>query len=163
MTLQENAVAGMAANMEMLKRTIDDFSDADLLVRPVPAANHAAWQIGHMISSETRLVNAVSPGAMPALPAGFEARFTKDTAKLDAAAAFPSKADLLAVCQQQRQAAIAWAKSLTQSDLDRPTPEPMRARIPNVASLMLLIPVHLAMHLGQIQVIRRTLGKPILF
>ena len=31
---------------------LSDLSDADLLVRPSPAANHLAWQLGHLISSE---------------------------------------------------------------------------------------------------------------
>ncbi len=29
-----------------------DLSDEDILVRPVPGANHIAWQLGHLIHSE---------------------------------------------------------------------------------------------------------------
>ena len=40
-----------------------DLSDADLLVRPAPSANHIAWQLGHLIASERNLVEAAAPGS----------------------------------------------------------------------------------------------------
>jgi len=36
-------------NASIMDTYLADLSDADLLVRPVPAANHAAWQLGHLI------------------------------------------------------------------------------------------------------------------
>ena len=36
----------------MLQFTLGDFSDADMLARPAPSANHAAWQLGHLIAAE---------------------------------------------------------------------------------------------------------------
>jgi hypothetical protein len=62
-----------------------------------------------------------------------------------------------------RTATIAWVKTLTPADLDKPTPEKMRNWAPTVGHLVTMLPNHLTMHLGQIQVIRRKLGKPILF
>lgn len=162
MTIQQHVAAALAGNLEMLKATLADFSDADMLIRPLPNANHAAWQIGHAICSETRLVEGACPGAMPKLPEGFAARFTRETATLNEPSAFATRADLLAVYATQRAGTIAWAKSLTDSDLDAPAPERVRAFIPTIAALLLLIPSHLSMHIGQIQVIRRKLGKPIL-
>jgi hypothetical protein len=163
MTLQDHVAAALQGNLEMLKATLADFSDADMLVRPVSNANHAAWQVGHVICSETRMIEASRIGCMPALPPGFAERFTKETAKLDDPAAFPKKAELLEVYARQRLGTIAWAKSLSPDNLDTPMPDPLRHFIPTVASLLLLTPTHLAMHLGQIQVIRRKLNKPVLF
>lgn len=163
MTLIEHAAAAVEANFEMLKATLADFSDADLLVRPISAANHAAWQIGHLICSETGMVNAITPGAIPELPAGFAGQFTKETSKLDDPAAFPRKSELLAIFAHQRQALALWIRSLKEVDLDQPAPERMRSFIPTVGMLVLLIPAHLSMHIGQLQVIRRKLGKPNLF
>ena len=42
------------------KMLLDGLSDADLPVRIAPAANHAAWQLGHLISSERGLVETVT-------------------------------------------------------------------------------------------------------
>ena len=66
-----------ASNLEMLKMTLADFSDADMLVRAVPKANHALWQLGHLVNSEVTLVGTSVPGSMPALPAGFDTLTTE--------------------------------------------------------------------------------------
>jgi hypothetical protein len=153
----------LAGNMEFIKSEIIDFSDADMFVRPAPTANHAAWQLGHLIASETKLINAVSPGAMPELPAGFSEKFTRETARIDDPKAFATKADLVQLFERARAASVKWAKSLTDEQLHRQTPEFMRSWVPTVMHLAAAIPNHVAMHVGQIQVIRRKLGKPILF
>ena len=41
----------LVSTQGMVPMYLGDLSDADLLVRPVPGANHIAWQIGHVISS----------------------------------------------------------------------------------------------------------------
>ncbi|MCL2648190.1 MAG: DinB family protein [Phycisphaerales bacterium] len=61
---------------------------------------------------------------------------------------------------QVRQASIAGIKTLSESDLDKPTGLPFA---PTVGLLLSLMNGHAIMHLGQIQVIRRKLGKPIIF
>ena len=159
--LQNNLVNGLQSNLEMLKKSLADFSDADMLVRAVPTANHTAWQLGHLISSEAQALGAVGAAA-PELPVGFVQRFNAETAKVDDPAAFPRKEELLKLLALQRKATIAWVKSLADADMDKPGPEPMRQMIPTLGALALLNPLHLAMHLGQIQVIRRKLGKPVL-
>ena len=81
-----------------------DLSDADLLVRPVPGANHIAWQLGHLICSEYRIANVITANKMPPLPAGFMEKYTKDTAKLDEAAAFHVKDEYLRLHKEQQKA-----------------------------------------------------------
>jgi len=153
----------LAGNVKFLEGTLADFSDADMLARPVPAANHAAWQIGHLIVAETNMVNSVKPGALPELPAGFAEKFTKETAKISDPAAFPKKAELLAQFEKTRAASVEWAKSLTAADMQQPTNERLARFAPTVGHLVSLLPTHVAMHVGQFQVIRRALGKPVLF
>ena len=109
------------------------------------------------------MINMVKPGAMPELPAGFADKFDRKTCGIDDPAAFAKKADLLALYDKTRAASVKWVKSLTQQDLEQPGPEPMRQMLPTVSHLVGLLPVHVAMHLGQMQVARRKLGKPILF
>jgi len=153
----------LAGNIGFLKGTLADFSDADMLARPVPAANHAAWQLGHLIVAETNMVNSVKPGAIPELPAGFKEKFTKETSKIDDPAAFPKKDQLLAQFEKTRAATVAWAKSLTPAEMQQATPEAMARFVATVGALAYMIPVHVAMHIGQFQVIRRKLGKPVMF
>ena len=76
---------------------LGDLTDAELLVRAVPGSNHIAWQLGHLIKAENEMINAVCPGSMPALPAGWDAKYTNDTAPLDNASAFASRSPKCAV------------------------------------------------------------------
>ena len=65
----------------MVGMYLSDLSDADLLVRPVPSANHIAWQLGHLIVAERNLLGPHLPGAAyPELPVGFSGQHGKDTA-----------------------------------------------------------------------------------
>lgn len=153
----------LAKDPGFLGMTLGDFSDADMLVRPAPAANHAAWQIGHLIVAETGMVNSVTPGAVPELPVGFADRFKKETAKNNDPSAFPKKSELLELFGKMRGATVKWARGLTPPDLDKQTPEKMRSWCPTVGHLVALLPQHVAMHVGQFQVIRRKLEKPVLF
>ena len=62
-----------------------------------------------------------------------------------------------------RMATIAWVKTLTPADLGKPGPEPMKQFCPTVGHIVELLPTHFAMHMGQMQVARRKLGKPVMF
>ena len=147
MTTIELIADGCARNLEMLKMLVGDFSEADMMVRPCPGANHAMWQLGHLISSEAQMVGACGG----------------KTAGVDDPKAFGTKAELLELFGKVRAATVKWVRSLSEADLNKPAPEQMRAFFPTVGHLVLLMPGHLDMHAGQWQVIRRKLGKPVLF
>ena len=58
---------------------------------------------------------------------------------------------------------MAWVKTLTEADLAKPAPEQFKGWVATVGDLLFGILAHTTMHVGQIQVIRRKLGRPILF
>jgi hypothetical protein len=148
----------------MLKSTVADFTDGELLTRPCPGANHPLWQLGHLCVAETNLVNTVKPGSIPELPAGFAARFeNKKTNHVDDPAQLATKQQVMDLFTKIRAATIASLAKLSEADLDAPSPEKFRARLPKVGDVYGLNIGHVMMHLGQIQVARRKLGKPILF
>ena len=149
-------------NFGMLQKLLEDFSDADLLVRPCPGANHAAWQLGHLIIAEYSMLSGVGV-AMPELPAGFRDGFSDEKAKVDDPGAFPKKAELLAQFGRLRTASVAWVEGLADQQLSTPVAGEMAAWLPTWGHLAAMLAAHGAMHIGQIQVIRRKLGKPILF
>src|SRR5580704_11933736 len=90
-----------SANM-ICQGYLADLTDAELLVRPVPGANHTAWQLGHLLVSEHEMVETAFPGSMPALPAGFMEKYTPDASKLDSPGAFHPKSVYMSVYEQQR-------------------------------------------------------------
>ena len=146
---------------EMVAHTLADFSDADMLVRPVDAANHAAWQLGHLVNSEHHMIS-MAGGKMPALPAVLAA-WGKEQQAINDPARVPAKAALLAAYQAQRAATLAWVKTLADKDLADTRGGKLPEWAPTVGALLTGAAMHDMMHMGQMQVVRRKLGKPILF
>ncbi len=140
-----------------------DLTDAELLVRPVPGANHIAWQLGHLAIAEHMLIDTAFPGSMPPLPAGFKERYTNETATSDDPKSFDSKDELLKVRAEQRAGTLKALESASDAQLDGPGPEKFRKFCPSVATLFLLQGNHTTMHAGQWAVVRRKLGRPPLF
>jgi uncharacterized damage-inducible protein DinB len=160
----KQVIQGVIASAERVSTSyLADLSDADLLVRPVPGANHIAWQLGHLICSEHRIANAVTGNKMPPLPAGFAEKYTKETAKLDDPQAFHTKAEYLRIHQEQQQAFLHMLKDTPETDLDKPTPEPLKMLGPKLVNLWTMLGMHWMMHAGQWAVLRRKLGRAPLF
>ena len=145
------------------KAYLEDLTDEELLVRPTDGANHIAWQLGHLITSEKGMVEAVCPGSTPPLPDGFAEKHNKDTAGSDDAAAFLSKEEYLKLYDEQRAATLQALDSLNADDLDKPAPESLQQIATTVAGVFSMQPVHWMMHAGQWAVTRRKLGRPPLF
>jgi uncharacterized damage-inducible protein DinB len=142
---------------------LEDLTEAELLHRPAPNANHINWQLGHIIASENHIMQAAVPGSMPALPAGFGEKYTKDTASINDPSKLLSKAELLKVYREQRAATLAALTKQSDQDLDKPSPESIRSYAPNVAAAISMQGSHWLMHAGQWAVVRRQLGRPPMF
>jgi len=143
---------------------LGDFTDAELLVRPVPGANHIAWQLGHVILGEIGMVGSQLPDTkFPELPAGFAEAHDAKNATGDGPEGFLTKAEYLALFDQARAATLAALATLTDADLDRPTTGSVTAYAPTFCALFQIASDHTMMHAGQFTVVRRKLGKPIVF
>jgi uncharacterized damage-inducible protein DinB len=143
---------------------LSDLSDADLLVRPTPGANHIAWQLGHVLVFERDFARNRFPGAgAPDLPAGFEKQHSKETQFADPPTGFLTKAAYVDLFTKVRQATLAGVGTLNDADLDQPNTGSMAQFAPTLAAMLLLLANHELMHSGQFSVVRRKLGKPVLF
>ena len=156
--------AALESTQSVLKWFLDDFSDSDLLVRPAPGANHAAWQVGNVIAGDQMLVKDAFPDAAVAeLPPGFLEIHGPEGTKREGPEGFLTKSEYLDLFDKARSATIATLNTLNDNDLDRPTTGPMAEFAPTLGHLFLLASNHTLMHAGQFSVIRRLLGKPVLF
>ncbi len=143
---------------------LSDLSDNDLLVRPAPGANHIAWQMGHFIVSESKLANQPTFKAVyPELPAGFDKQHSAETHSREPAIGFATRAEYVDLFTKVRQATIAGLSALKDSDLDAPTQGKIATFAPTLGALLLLTSNHGLMHAGQFSVVRRKLGKAVLF
>jgi uncharacterized damage-inducible protein DinB len=162
MSTIELFVKNIDGTLNAFNQYLADFSDADMLVRPVPAANHAAWQMGHMLTFETMLCDMYAPAAAPKLPSDAKTTYGKEGATSDDASRFFKKAEFLDLLAQANRGIVSWVKTLTEADLSRPGPEKFAGWVDTVGDLLMAIMVHRSVHLGQMQVIRRRLGKKVL-
>lgn len=163
-----NGVRTIQAALEGTRATLNwfvgDLSDADLFVRPVPAANHIAWQIGNVIVGDKWLVAEQMPeAASPELPAGFMETHGPEGTKKDGPDGFLTKAEYLSLFDAVRSATIATVGTLSDADLDRPAVGKIAEFAPTLGRVLLLVSDHTLMHAGQFSVVRRLLNKPVLF
>jgi hypothetical protein len=147
----------------MLKMHLADFSDADMLARPAPNANHAAWQLAHLAKLEVIVTNLVAPGTQLPIPSRMDSAQGKEAAKSDDASRFPTKDELLNLLEVANNAQVAAIAKMTDADFEKPAPDQFKSFAKTMGALLLMGPSHFMMHIGQIQVLRRKLGKPVLF
>jgi hypothetical protein len=143
----------------LIRMYVSDLTDAELLVRSVPGANHAAWQLGHLVAGVPFVLDGLGRAA-PELPEGFEAAHSAETAASDYPAGFLKKDEYLALFDQMKAASLAAVDETPDEQLDLPGSESMREYAATVASALMLLGMHPLMHAGQLVPIRRKLGKP---
>ena len=155
-------ISTITSASSLIEHTIEDFSDADLLTRPCEGANHPLWQIGHLTTAQAHMVNACDQAHPVQLPKGFADRFTPEAATSNSNRDFPARAELMDTFRNVQQSTVAWIQQLGENDLAAASPERIRPFCPTVGNMPGMLAGHMLMHLGQIQVCRRKLGKPIL-
>jgi hypothetical protein len=158
----KDAIRGtMDTSLHVLKAYIGDLTDADLMRRPGPGCNHLAWQLGHLIASESQLVDAIRPGSAAELPAGFAEKHSKDMIGVDDPAKFCTKQQYLDLFDKVRAATKSALAAFPDAELDQPSPENFRKMFPTMGAMFTLIATHPMMHAGQFVPVRRALGKPV--
>jgi len=160
MSFQSTAQELLATARYITSAYLSDMTDQDILVCPVDGAHHAAWQLGHLILNERRMVEGVAAGSGVPLPADFDRIHGKEV-PLDSREGYLSVAGYAELMANQRAKTLALLGELSSADLQKPAPEFMRGYARYVSSVFLSIASHELMHSGQIAVIRRRLGKPI--
>jgi hypothetical protein len=156
--------SALTSTQNLLSWYVGDLTDAEFTERPVPTANHIAWQMGHVIAGEIFLIRDTLPdAAYPELPAGFVEQHDKATSNVQPPKGFGTKAQYLDLFNKVRGTTIALLDQLTDADLDRPTQGRMAQFAPKLGDLFVLVSNHTLMHAGQFTVLRRKLGKPVVF
>jgi DinB superfamily len=152
-------------NLEMsdviIKKYLDDLSDADLRLEGVPGMNSIAVQLGHLISSERSMVEFVSPGLSPELPAGFDDAHSLKGDVKDRRLA--SKDEYMKLWDAQRAATKKSLASVSDAELEETRGGKLPEWAPTVGEMLNLTGLHAVMHSGQFVTVRRRLKKGIAF
>lgn len=162
MKAQDILVHSLKMDQNVWMMLLDDLSDADLLVRPVPGANHLAWQLGHILSAECRFLKELGV-TMPNLPANFDQQHSKEMSQVDPPKGFLSKGEYINLFKTVRAATVAACVGSSDADLDKANPGRMAEFAPTFGALYALVAAHATMHVGQASVLRRKLGKSVKF
>ncbi len=165
MTNNELVAIGIKTAYSFIEKFIDDLSDEEMFVRPISGANHIAWQLGHLISAEAFFLSHLPGKPTIPLPEGFMDQYSGKTAALESRDGFlKTKKEYLELFKVAEEHVLKAVNHLKPSDFDTPITEgPMAEMCPTIGSLLAFWPQHTVMHVGQFSVIRRKLGKPILF
>ena len=147
----------------MVEKYVTDLTPEEMLTRPVPEANHVAWQLGHLIAAERMLVEGGVPGSMPPLPAGFAERHNKDTAKSDKPGDFLTKDEYLKLAKEIRAATLKVLDSVPNTDFDKPVTGKVPPFVQSIGDCFVTVGSHWTMHAGQWVALRRKLHREVMF
>jgi hypothetical protein len=160
-TIQDAIIYSIKSAQMTVDAMTADLKRAEWEHRAVPGSNCPAWLIGHLILVDRRALEWAGVTDLPELPAGFEARFARQT---DAAmaASFGDSSILIPLFDQHREMLIKAVANLPTSKFQEPAPRPS-PRFSTFGEFFLFMGLHAALHAGQISTIRRSLGRPPLF
>jgi uncharacterized damage-inducible protein DinB len=142
----------------MVNRFTADLQPAEYLHRPAPKANCAAWTIGHLALSDRGALKRMDVQDLPPLPEGFEKRFSRDEG-CPQAGEFGDVSQILPIFNAHRERLLEVVKEASPAHFDRALEKP-HPMFKTLGEYIVFMAAHTAMHVGQITIIRRSLGRP---
>ena len=129
---------------------VDDIEDERMCDQPGGMLNHPAWQIGHMAVALDRMTKLL--GGESALDENWSKRFAQGSTPLADRAVYPSRAELMRVLDERREAASRALASASAELLARPNPlERLVQKLPTIGNMVpFIFNFHEGTHLGQL-------------
>jgi hypothetical protein len=152
-------VENLKGNGQFAVMTVADMTDEELLQRPCENSTPGLYQMGHVITAEAAMMAKTHPDFKQppeSWPKAYFGGCPSDDVLLKTA----TKDQLVAEFQRIRGDVIAIVEKMADADLAKPSNVDWA---PTMRQLILGLDNHLWMHWGQIQVLRRKLGKKVLF
>ncbi len=146
---------------QMLKKHLADLSPEQWFWTPGAGLTHVAWQVGHLAASEYALlmkrVRGVEEGDQRFMPEEFFATFGRGSVPNPDPAQNPPVAELLRVFDDVHERCMTAAAGYDEAELDQPIEQPHPVFKTKLAAVEYQ-PVHEAMHIGQVVLLRRLMG-----
>ncbi|MCB0335705.1 MAG: DinB family protein [Bdellovibrionales bacterium] len=161
MELKDQLKHALQMSGHVMKTYLEDISDDELMLRPAEGSNHPKWQLGHLIVAENFFLAALGVEKAVELPADFAEKHDKTKDKNDSAADFFSKEVYQDLFQKTRMATLAALEAFDVARFGESSPDSIKMLAPTLGNLFGLCSDHTLMHAGQIAVLRRKLGKPV--
>ncbi len=149
-------------NQSALRGLVGDISPADFTAMPKTERglpmNAAAWQLPHIAMSLSGAVKLLT--GKQTVSENWLKRFGMGSTPSTNPADYPSKDESLAVLDASFDALITAFEQASDETLAEPTPHERLQRVaPTVGDAVIFLGIsHVAMHIGQLQSLRRCLG-----
>jgi hypothetical protein len=158
--LNDAIVHSLTTAQKLLNRYCEDLKPEEYLHRPCSGGNATAWLIGHIVMTERSALARAGVTDLPPLPEGFEKRFSRDEAA-PKASDFGDVTILLPLFNRHRDLLIEAVREMSPAALEKPLDKPHPLYGSRTwEAINFAAGAHVAMHAGQITIIRRSLGKP---
>lgn len=139
-----------------------DIDDADWFRQPAGAGTHVGWQVGHLAMAEYGLCLFRIRGRRledtELMSGRFRKQFSRGTKPDPDPANNPTPAEIRTVFDRVHDQALSEMADYDIAMLDEPVEEPHAVYATKLGAL-LFCPVHEMIHVGQIGLLRRMLGK----
>ena len=145
----------------LVQKYVGDLNSDELTMRPAEGMNPIAWQLGHLIEVERKLVDMLKPGSSPELPSGFAEAHGKNVGMEEDTSKYLSKDEYLKYFGAQRAATLAVLDGLTDEEMEEAPANTLGGMCSTKGQLLNFLGAHVLMHVGQFVPIRRKAGKAI--
>jgi hypothetical protein len=159
MTNNDLIAAAWRTGKVLLHRMIDDLAPADFRHQPCRGANSAAWIVGHLGLTARRTAERLGATNLPAVSDELTARLATTKQPAGEQLDLGDPAELVRLFDECVDAVIEGIKRASAETLAGPSPVqgPFGS---TYAEGLQFGGLHIAMHVGQLSTIRRSLGKP---
>lgn len=143
---------------QFIRQGVEDITESRMVEQPGALVNHPAWTIAHLNAYAGQVLSLLEDPSVPGVDAELE-RFGYGSVPVADLAAYPTKAELLALFSERHARVAAVVAEKHAEYFPRPSPEkfqPHSSCIGDVASI--LMTTHLGYHLGQLNQWRRAAG-----
>jgi hypothetical protein len=141
----------------MLNDMLDDLDDGQMLHQPTPGCNHALWIIGHLALCDDQYRSRMG-GGPGRTPEDWAELFGFGSQPLPHATDYPPIAQVRTALADCRRDLLHWLGGKDAAALQEELPTRWRAFAPTYAALPASVAAHEALHVGQLTVVRKSLG-----
>jgi hypothetical protein len=158
-TPKDTIAYSLRTSKALFHRYLDDLKPQEFEHRPCQGGNSAAWIVGHLVRTDRRSLGWLGVTEVPAAPDGFEERFAPTRTAAAGQGGYGDPKELMALFDAHRDRLIAAVLAADDAKLREP-PSFQSPLFADKGEATLFMALHTAMHLGQITIIRRSLGYP---
>ena len=148
--------------LDFVEEQVADLDTDEMVQQTEFIANHPAWVIGHLTASCQAMGREL--GLEPWLDSDWGKRFGYGSQPVSDTSEYCSKEELISILRDSKNRIIEKVSGMNSAELEQPLPEArLRDQLPTIGdALAQMLASHTAYHIGQLQIWRKTIGKPAL-